>query len=214
VSVRKHNTVQSFLGENTPGIIPSDGVEGDEIQFLNPDQGLTPIAYFPAEVTGGDPDWYNLATSEVANDIIILPGTAVYVKTKSNNSLTFASTGEVKTTDTQVDIYPGLNLIAQTAGAGASFNSSGLNAGLIPLNAAGDNVDFDEFQILNADQSLTPHVAADPALLGTQDFTMINLATSEESGSVTFTEGTGAFVKRDASKPASSIVLKGTVIAQ
>jgi hypothetical protein len=214
VSVRKHNTVQSFLGENTPGIIPSDGVEGDEIQFLNPDQSVIPVAYFPAEVTGGDSDWYNLATSEVANDMIILPGTAVYVKTKSNNSLTFASTGEVKTTDTQVDIYPGLNLIAQTAGAGASFNSSGLNAGLIPLNAAGDNVDFDEFQILNADQSVTPHVAADPALLGTQDFTMINLATSEESGSVTFTEGTGAFVKRDASKPASSIVLKGTVIAQ
>jgi hypothetical protein len=43
---------------------------------------------------------------------------------------------------------------------------------------------------------------------------MINFVTSEESGAVTFTQGTGAFVKRDASKPASSIVLNGTVVTQ
>ena len=214
VSVRKHNTVQSFLGENTPGIIPSDGVEGDEVQLLNPDQTLTPLAYFTAEVSGGDPDWYNLATSAIANDTIIYPGTGVFIKTKSASNLTFVSTGEVKTTDTQVDLYPGLNVIAQTAAAGASLNSSGINTGLIPLNEAGDNLDYDELQFLNADQTLTPHVAADPALLATQDFTMVNLATSEESGSVTYTQGTGAFVKRDASKAASSIVLKGTVVTQ
>jgi hypothetical protein len=214
VSVRKHNTVQSFLGENTPGLIPSDGVEGDEIQLLNPDQSVTPIAYFPAEVTGGDPDWYNIVTSEIANDAIIYPGTGVIIKTKSASNLTCVSTGEVKTTDTQVDVYPGLTVVAQTAAAGASLNASGINTNLIPLNAAGDNIDFDEFQVFNADQTVTPHVAADPALLGTQDFTMINFVTSEESGAVTFTEGTGAFVKRDASKPASSIVLKGAVIAQ
>ena len=214
VSVRKHNTVQSFLGENTPGIIPSDGVDGDEIRLLNPDQSITPIAYFPSEITGGDADWYNLATSEVANDTVIYPGTGIYVKTNSATSIVFVSTGEVKTTDTQVDVYPGLNVIAQTAAAGASLNASGINTGLIPLNAAGDNFDFDEFRFLNSDQSITPHAAADPALLATQDFTTINLATSEDSGAVIFAEGTGAFVNRDASKAASSIVLKGTVIAQ
>jgi hypothetical protein len=214
VSVRKHNTVQSFLGENTPGLIPSDGVEGDEIRLFNPDQSVTPIAYFPAEVTGGDADWYNLATSEIANDTIIYPGTGVIIKTKSVSNLTLVSTGEVKTTDTQVDVYPGLTVVAQTAAAGASLNASGINTGLIPLNAAGDNLDFDEFRFFNSDQSVTPHVAADPALLGTQGFTTINLATSEESGAVIFTQGTGAFVKRDPSKAASSIVLNGTVVTQ
>jgi hypothetical protein len=214
VSVRKHNTVQSFLGENTPGIIPSDGVEGDEVQLLNPDQTLTPVAYFPAEVTDGDADWYNLATSAIANDTIIYPGTGVIIKTKSVSNLTLVSTGEVKTTDTQVDVYPGLNVIAQTAAAGASLNASGINTNLIPLNAAGNNIDFDELQFLNANQTLTPHVAADPALLETQGFTTINLATSEESGAVIFTQGTGALVKRDSSKAASSIVLNGTVVTQ
>ena len=214
ISVRKHNTVQSFLGENNPGLIPSDGVEGDEIQLVNPDQSVTPIAYFPAEVTGGDPDWYNLATSEIANDTIILPGTGIMIKSKTPTNLDFVSSGEVKTTDTQVDVYPGLNVIAQTAGAGATLNSSGFSTSVIPLNAAGDNLDFDELQFLNADQSITPHVAADPALLGSQDFTMINLATSEESGIDSFTSGAGAFVKRDASQAASSIILQGTVVSQ
>jgi len=214
VSVRKHNTVQSFFGENTAGLIPSDGISGDEIQILNPDQTLTPISYFPADVTGGDADWYDLATSAVANDMVIYPGTGVFVKTKRNSNLTFVSTGEVKITDTQVDIYPGLNVIAQTAAAGASLNATGLNTALIPLNAAGDNLNADELQYLNADQTLTPHVAADPALLSTQGYTMINIATSEESGSQSLASGTGAFVKRIPSEAASTIILQGSVVAQ
>lgn len=214
VSVRKHNTVQSFLGENTPGLIPSDGVTGDEIQLLNPDQSLTPIAYFPAEITGGDADWYDIGTSTIANDTVIYPGTGIIVKTTRNSNLTFVSTGVVKITDTQVDIYPGLNVIAQTAAAGASLNATGLNTGLIPLNAAGDNLNADELQFFNADQSLTPHSAAVPALLETQGFTMVNIGTSEESGSQSLASGAGALVKRNVSETESTIIMKGSVVAQ
>jgi len=212
VSVRKHNTVQSFFGENTAGLIPSDGATGDEIQILNPDQSLTPISYFPASVSGDGDDWYNLSTSELANNQIIEPGSAVIVKTNRATSLSFVSTGEVKTTKTQVDVFPGLTLLAQPQAAGGSYNGLGLQSALIPVNANADNTDYDEFQILNADQSLTPNAAADPALFGTA--TMYNLATSEDSGAVVISGGAGAIIKRNSTKSASVITVNGTTVGQ
>jgi hypothetical protein len=81
---------------------------------------------------------------------------------------------------------------------------------LIPLNAEASNVDFDEFQIFNADQSLTAYAAADPAIFGSA--TMVNLSSAEDAGAVSLAEGVGAIVKRNPSISASTIILPGTNI--
>jgi uncharacterized protein (TIGR02597 family) len=211
VSVRKHNTLQTFFGENNPGLIAFDGGSGDEIQIFNSDQSLTAFSYVPSDVSGeATSDWYNLSTAQIANDQIIEPGAAVIIKTNSASQLSFISTGEVKLTNTEVDVFPGLTLIAQPLAVGGSFNSMDLQNQLIPLNAEASNVDFDEFQIFNADQSLTAYAAADPAIFGSA--TMVNLSSAEDAGAVSLAEGVGAIVKRNPSISASTIILPGTNI--
>jgi len=213
VSVRKHNTIQTFLGENVANLIPFNGEAGDEIQILNPDQSLTPIAYVPAELTGGvEGQWYNLATAEIANDLVIEPGAAVIVKTTSSSPLSFVSVGQVKTTATQFDVHPGLTLVAQTDAAGATFNEMNLQFSLIPLNAEGSNTDYDEFQILNSDQSITPYAAVDPALLGVA--TLANLVDASDAGDTVLPGGTGAIIKRDSENGPSTITIPGSLIAE
>jgi len=208
ISVRKHNTLQTFLGENNPGLITSDGVTGDEVQILNPDQSLTVYAYLTADVTGDGDDWYDLATGNIANDTIIYPGSAIIIKSSSPSPLSFVSVGQVKVTKTQVDLVPGLTLIAQCQAAGGSYNSMDLQNQLIPLNADASNSDFDEFQILNPDQSLSAHSAADAAIFGS--VTMVDLAAGADSGLYELAEGVGAIIKRNESQPASTITLSGT----
>ena len=211
ISVRKHNTLQTFLGENTPGIIPFDGATGDEVQILNPDQSVTAFAYLPAAVSDtATDDWYSLGSGMIANDQIIEPGAAVIMKSNTSTTLTFVTTGEVKITDTQVDLFPGLTLVAQTDAAGANVNEMNLQFSLIPLNSDASNTDFDEFQILNTDQSITAYAAADPALFGSA--TVANLSDSSDAGTTVLGEGKGAIIKRFASNPASTITIPGSVV--
>ena len=211
ISVRLHNTIQSFLGENTPNLIPFDGSTGDEVQILNPDQSIISIAYIPASVTGAPTDdWYNLATSALADDQVIEPSSAVIIKSSRLTNSTFVSTGTVKTTKTQLDVFPGLTLVAQPAAAGATFNGMSFQTSLIPLNAEGSNTNYDELQVLNPDQSIVQYAALDPALLGFA--TVANLADSSDAGSTNFAQGTGQIIKRT-DNPASTITIPGAVVA-
>ena len=200
------------MGENAPGLIPFNGETGDEVQILNPNQSITPFAYIPGAVTStATDDWYNLGNNNIANDQVIEPGAGVIIKSKTLTTLNFTASGTVKTTATQVDIFPGLTLLAQTAAAGATLNQTGLQFSLIPLNSEASNTDFDEFQILNANQSITAYAAADPALFGVA--TVALLSDSSNAGSTNFAEGKGAIIKRDPVKPASIITVPGSVVA-
>ncbi len=212
ILVRKHNTLQNWLGENVPGLIPFNGESGDEVQILNPNQSITAFAYIPGSVTStATDDWYNLGNNNLANDQAIEPGSAVIIKSKTLTTKNFITSGTVKTTATQVDIFPGLTLLAQTAAAGATLNETGLQFSLIPLNAEASNTDFDEFQILNANQSITAYAAADPALFGTA--TVALLSDSSNAGNTEFDGGDGAIIKRQPVKPASTITIPGSVVA-
>lgn len=217
ITVRKHNTVQSFLGENAPGLTPFDGVaQADEVQVINssaPGQPITAIVYVPAAIsTLPEDEWFDLGSSSVANDFIIEPGSSVLIKKFGAGSSTFVSSGEVKTTATQFDVFPGLNFVGSHVAVGTTLNGMGFNTQLNVFD--GLNTDFDELQIIDSaapSQPITAYAALDVSLgLGV---TMGNLGTSADGGADPFAEGVGAFIKRDASKPATVITIPGSTVA-
>jgi len=209
IVIRKHNTVLSFLGQNAPGLTAFGTGTADEVQFLNPNQSLTSIVYATTAVGAPADGWYFTSNFSSADNKVIEPGTAVLVKNNSNTQHTFQSVGDVKITDTEVDIFPGLTLIAQPAAAGATVDASGYPTELIQYN--GSNGDFDQLQFLSAAQSLTSYAALAPGIAG-PNATMGNLGTGNPAGTDPFNEGTGALIKRDPSKPASAITIQGSVV--
>ncbi len=214
ISVRKHSTLLSFLGNNAPGLATFTGSSvNDEVQIFDPiSQGSIPYA-FVAGADLGDPAypdgvWLNLFTSEYANNAIIEPGTAVRVVRNSADPLAFTAIGTVKTTKTQVDVYPNFNWFGTQFAVGSSLNGMLLNDQLYPFD--GVTPDYDELQVLGADQSVVPYAAYDTT--GSGPMSMINLFTSEDAGSWVFAEGTGAVIFRTGN-PASTITIPGTVVA-
>ena len=117
VTVRKFTTVQDVFGNNAPGIAPySNILPFDNIQVLNPlDQSTATIIY-----AGG---WQDFVTESPAATVIIYPGTAVKVIHRANTSLPVLVSGEVKTTKTQVDLYPNDNWLGQPNPTGGTFGS-------------------------------------------------------------------------------------------
>jgi hypothetical protein len=211
VSVRKHNTIQSFLGENEPGIAAFDGSSGDEVQILTPAQSIIPIVYVPAAVSGApEDDWFNLVSLAPENDRIIEPGSAIIIKTSSSTNLTFTSSGEVKTTKTQVDVFPNLTLIGQVDAVGATLGEMDLATQLVQLT--GSNEDFDEFQFLSIGQSLTSNVALAPGVAG-PNASMADLVSTDSTDNLLFPEGSGAILKRNPANAASVITIPGSTVA-
>jgi hypothetical protein len=211
ITVRKHNTVQSLFGENAPGIAPFDGGtgEGDEVQFLTPAGVLIAVSYVPASVTGtATDDWYAVGDNSLANDKIIEPGSAVLLKTASATDLTFTSTGTVKTTPTQVDVYPDLTLVSQPDAVGATLGDMNLATQMIPLEDP-SVVPNDEIQLLSATGVLDGNVALGASVGGPG---LGNLGTSGDASGIVLPGGTGAVYKRDAGQPASVITLPGSTV--
>lgn len=209
-SVRKHNTVLSFLGQNSPGLATFGSPSPDEVQFLNVDQSISAIVY--ATTADGAPadGWYFTSDFSSADSKVIEPGTGLLIKNASNTTITFTSTGAVKLTDTEVDAFPGLTLIAQTAAAGETIDNTGFPTEFIQFDGA--NGDFDQLQFLEPSQVLTSYAALAPGVAG-PDATMGNLGTGSPAGTDYFAEGVGAIIKRDPSRSASAVVLKGSVVA-
>lgn len=210
VSVRKHNTLGSFLGANAPGLITFDGVnDNDEVQVLDPvDQVVKTFAYVSAEDLGApEGAWFDLTQSEVANDFVIEPGSAVKVKRVGDANLSFVMSGEVKTTKTQVDLFTSFNWVGTLLATGQTLDGMTLNSQLIQFDGVSAN--YDELQILRSTQIVEPFAAIDD---GSGGATMFNLATSEVAGDEPFPEGTGVVILRTGN-PASTITIPGTVVA-
>lgn len=210
VSVRKHNTLKSYLGDNAPGLTPFDGIvtNYDEVQVLDASLAVvTSFAYVTAEVIGlPEGAWLNLGSSE-PDDRVIEPGSSIKIKRLSASGLSFVASGTVKTTPTQVDLYPNFNWIGTQIANGKTLNGMNLNTTLIAYDGISPN--YDELQIVAPDQSVTPYAAAD----GGAGFTMFNLSSGNPDGdTVTFAEGTGAILNR-IGNPSSTILVPGTVVA-
>lgn len=212
IAVRKHSTLKSFLGSNSPGLIVFDGENpNDEIQILNAAlQVVTTCAYVPFAISGLPDGWFDLGLSAPADDYIIEPGTAIKIKRIGATTLTLVSSGTVKVTPTQVDVFPKFNWIGTQLGAGGTLDYMNFASQLIPFDGARTN--SDEIQFLSASQTVTPYASLDPSFgLGV---VMANLATSEPAGTTIFPSGFGAVLKRDESTPANILTIPGTVVSQ
>jgi len=211
VSVRLHNTLKTYFGANTPGLVAFDGSgTNDEVDILDPvSQGVTAVAYVPASISGAAQDgWFDLATSSSADDYIVEPGSSVKIKRLGTSSLTFVSTGTVKTTPTQVDIYPNYNWVGTQSAAGNTVNGMSFNTSLVPFNGGGT---YDEIDFVNADQSTSAFAALDPSLgLGQ---TVGDLAQGIDAGTKAFSQGTGIIVHRIGTTTSSIITIPATVVA-
>jgi hypothetical protein len=209
ISVRKHSTLKTFLGNNSPGLVTFNGVDNsDEVQVWDPvGQGAVPFAYISgadlADPEHPDGAWWDLGNSAIANDYPILPGSAVRFK-RIGGALTFTSSGTVKTTKTQVDIYTNYNWVGTPLAAGGTLDGMTLNTQLNQFDGVSEN--FDELSFLDASQQARPFAAVDGA-----PPTMYDLGNSVEGGSESFPEGSGVIIRR-IGNPAGIITIPGTVV--
>lgn len=211
VAVRKHATFATFLGFDIPGLVTYNGVDAsDEIQVFNPiSQSATAYAFVTASDWGDLENypngvWLNLVSGEPDNDAIIEPGTSVKVKRVGSTALSFTSTGTVKTTKTQVDIYPGFNFVAATQAASGTFGSVDFAPQLHQWD--GTNTDYDELQKVYLNQTTVPFAAIDDGGPVIWNITLGEYGTSEP-----FAEGTGVVINR-VGHPSSTITLQGSAV--
>ena len=208
VTVRKFATIYSTFGANSLGLNDIDGVDSnppDEIQILNPlDQSARTIAY----VTGVAPDgWYDIVTLAPADQDIIYPGTSVKIVRYAASDLSLVASGEVKTTKTQVDVYPNYNWLGQPLASNATLGSMNF---VSQLNAY-DGVEANDFlEILAPNQVASKYVALVPEF----GCTMAYIVTTSDATNVPVVPVSGYIIQRDASKPATVITLPAQVIAQ
>jgi hypothetical protein len=187
VSVRKFNTISSVFGATNSASLGA----ADFIEILDPiTQSTTSVVY-----AGG---WFDLVSEAPAGDYIIYPGTAVRVIVNGASALSLVTTGEVKTTDTQVDLYSGEAWVGQTVAAGGTFGNLGLASKILGT---------DEVLLYGADggfgQVADSYVASGGA--------MFNLATEENAETVLVPDSSGMVVKRPVGAN-STVTLPGQTI--
>jgi hypothetical protein len=212
VSVRKHATLELFLGDNNPGLAGFDGENAnDEIQILDASSGgVSTYAFVSGDVLQ-DPSypngaWFDLLNSTVANDIVIEPGSAIKVKRVGSSDLSFVSTGTVKTTETQVDIFTNFNWIGTYLASGGTLGGMSFQSQLNPFD--GENPNYDELVYVRADQSASPF-----AVVNDGGLIMYDLLNSAAADSEPFSEGTGLIINRIGNSP-STITIPGNTISQ
>lgn len=230
VAVRAHNTVLGFLGDNNPGISspasPGAVPGADKVQFLNPSQSLTSLIFLE-DAVGNSVDsmgsgWFTTGFVR-SDDKVILPGTAVMFRVFSSaTNLTFTSTGSVKLTPTDVDVYvgpgatEGLTFIAQTDAVGATLGETGFVDGFVKASAPTDP--FDRLQFLGEPdggglQALVSYGAANAGVIDPSEVAFGPLPAFSVATAVAWPEGIGAIVRRDGSQADGTLTLNPSTVA-
>lgn len=217
VAVRKHSTLETFMGQNAPGFLTFDGINpSDEVQILNAGglpQGVDSYGYISG-VDLGDPlypngAWWDVVNSAVANNTIIEPGSAVRIKRVGATPLSFTVDGEVKTTPTQVDLFTNFNWVGTPLAAGGTLDGMTFNSQLIQFDGISPN--YDELQFLRPNQGTSPFASVLDGVTPTSA-SMFDLVNSVFAPTEPFKEGTGVIILRIGS-PMSVITLPGTTVA-
>jgi hypothetical protein len=187
-TVREFTTVSDFLGANSLGLGATD-----EVQMLDPEaQLISTLVYAEG--------WFNFVTEEAADNYIIYPGSGILIVRRGESDLSLVATGEVKTTDTQVDVFPGSNWLAQPNPTGGTFASMNFAAQIAPT---------DFLQLVRKDtgtgQTIDNFVAAEGA--------MFNFVTEEPADSEMIAGGGGYLIARGAAAQ-STIVIPAQVIGE
>lgn len=114
ITVRKFTTISNVFGDNEAGLLPFSEGAYDEIQMLSPEtQQISVIVYADG--------WFDLGTESAAENFIIYPGTSVRVVRRGTSPLSLVTTGEVKTTKTQVDLFSSDNWFGLPNATGNTF---------------------------------------------------------------------------------------------
>jgi hypothetical protein len=213
ISVRKHNTLLSVFGANTPGLKVVNNTNSppyDTIEVLNPlTQATTVAVYVLAEVGVAADGWYDFVSQAPLNGFVIEPGTAVKVVRQDASGLSLVSSGTVKTTKTQVDVFPNFNWLGQTLATGGTLGSMSFYNQIVKFDNGVTSNDF--ISLLNPDQSSDVFVAADPTLgIGS---IMANFVTAADATNEPIGGGEGYVFQRGASTPASVITIPAQTVA-
>ncbi len=132
--IRKHVTLNSFLGANSIGLAAgTEASVADVVQFWNPVTQSPSGQYFYAGAAQAvPPGWYTengeLTGTDVA-DPIIEPGAGLLVTRRGATPTSLVSVGYVKTTKTQIDLYPGINVVTPLRAVGAPLSGINLDTG-------------------------------------------------------------------------------------
>jgi hypothetical protein len=211
VSVRKHSTLQSLLGSNSPGLKPisnSNEPPYDSVELLDPVTQATTVAVYVLEEVGvPQSGWYDFVTQDQLDGAVIHPGTSVKIVRHDESALELVSSGTVKVTKTQVDVYPNFNWLGQPIAVGATLGSMNFYDQIIKFDNGVTENDF--ISLLNPDQSSDVFVAADPSLgIGS---IMANFVTADDATNIAVPDG--YVFQRAASQAASVITIPAQVVA-
>ena len=215
VIVRKITTLRDFLGANSIGLVPVDNVapKPDEIQILDPQTQVTKIAVYVLASVGVPADgWYDFVTQDNLDNSKLYPGTAIKVRRFGATGTSLVSVGHVKTTKTEIDIFPRDNWVAPTLAVGGTMGTLNF-ASQLNKEDGNDltNPPADLLQIIRANQSTDVFVALDPSL-GAGNI-MANFVTQADATNELVKEGTGVIISRAASAAAGVYVAPAQTIA-
>ncbi len=132
IRIRKHVTIADFLGAtNSAALLSTDDPStADEVLVYD---GASSTAYFYYIGGGGfDPGWYDsdfLLPSGEAAKVVIGPHQGVIIKRKAAGTVTFTSSGSVKTGNTLLPLVNGLNVLGTVSAKGLTLGTSGLYTG-------------------------------------------------------------------------------------
>jgi hypothetical protein len=211
VTVRKFNTVKSFLGSNAPGLNPFDGgtTTADEVQLLDPATGgVTSVVYLPFALSGSPDQWFDFVGGVNADDYVIEPGVAVRVIRYGPTAATFTMSGEVKTTKTQIDIFDSENWVGQPLAVGGSLGFMNFENQLIQFD--GGTTLNDLLNVLDPGQGTTTYVAMDESIGGPF---MLDFVGGVNANTTVIPETSGYVIIRDSSQAPSTITIPAQVVA-
>ena len=208
VSVKKFTTIKSLFGANTANLAIFDGVgQADEIQLLNTTTGVvSSIVYLPAVVSGDPTDkWLDFVLGVSADDYIVPPGVAVRVIRYGATGTSLVSSGTVKTTKTQVDVFPTENWLGNSLATGGTIGSMGFFNTMVKYDGEAAN---DFLNVLAPNQTTSQYIALDPTV-GTG---MLDFVLGTDAAAVPIPQGTGYVLLRNPAKAASILTIPAQTI--
>jgi uncharacterized protein (TIGR02597 family) len=219
-AVRKHNTLSTFLGANSPGLrtIDENNTSPDRVIILDPVAQSTSQYVYSTAFYGPTAGFYNEVTEAFAGNKIIFPGTGVIVRRLSTGAKSVVTVGYVKTTPTQIDIEKGDNILDAQLATGSTFATSGLDTGSgltgvfrEDYNPANGNPD--RLLLVSAEQSVSQFVATVPVAPDIHAF--LNEVTEVDANSTPRLPEGGAFIlRRDTTLSPGIWTAPAQVIAQ
>ena len=195
VSVRPHTTLSSFLGANAPGLAPGLDLTADEVAVLDGSTQLSNSYFYSTAALGAPADgWYD-GSGNPSDSVVIEPGYSVLVLKKGAGNSTFTTSGTVKTTKTQIDIYHGDNWVSPGNPVGTTLAALNLDTGSTATGVLeGSDLTTDTFVLTDLTQLSNSYFAADPVATG--GYTGWFDGGGNPAGTVAVGPSTGAVIKR------------------